>query len=148
MCGDESDIEWMLDWMALVVGKFSVKPGWHLLIKGKQGTGKNLMMLPLVSYLKPHHQADVTPKVLTAEFTTFLEKRLCCIDEMKTTTRGSSTGHDVYNTLKAYTAIGADTIECAPCTSPPTRRPICRAGCSLRMRLCRCRSKTTIDGSS
>src|SRR4029077_14737963 len=61
-------------------------------------------------YLKPHHQADVTPKVLTGEFTTFLEKRLCCIDEMKTTTRGSSTGHDVYNTLKAYTAIGADTI--------------------------------------
>jgi hypothetical protein len=95
-CGDESDIEWMLDWMALVVGNFSVKPGWHLLIKGKQGTGKNLMMLPLVSYLKAHHQADVTPKVLTGEFTTFLEKRLCCIDEMKTTTRGSSTGHDVY----------------------------------------------------
>jgi hypothetical protein len=110
VCGDETDI--VLDWLAMVVGTFSIKPGFHLLLRSQeQGAGKNLMMLPAVQYLKKAklHQ-DVTVRTLNDTDTTFLQKRLCTVDEMKTTTRGSSTGHDMYNTIKAFTALGADTI--------------------------------------
>ena len=57
--GNEDDISWVADWLSMVVGSFDEKPGWHLLLKGRQGTGKNLMLLPLLKYLKPHHQQDV-----------------------------------------------------------------------------------------
>jgi hypothetical protein len=108
--GNQDDVEWLLDWMALVVGDFDEKPGWHLILKGRQGTGKNLALLPVVTYLQPDHQQLVSTAMIGGQFNAFLTRRLLVINELKMTTRGAATAHDIYNNLKAWTARDADTI--------------------------------------
>jgi hypothetical protein len=108
--GNQDDVEWLLDWMALVVGDFDEKPGWHLILKGRSGTGKNLAVLPIRTYLQPDHEALVSTAMIGGQFNAFLTKRLLVINELKMTTRGAATAHDIYNNLKAWTARDADTI--------------------------------------
>jgi hypothetical protein len=110
VCKDiAADHEAMLDWLALLVTEWDEKPGWHPLLRGPQGVGKNLFMLPVVEYLKPYHQQDVKAVNLDQRFNAFLTKRLISVDELKQNTRGAATGHDIYGYLKAYTAQGTTT---------------------------------------
>ena len=111
-CGsDPRIIELLLNWLAMVIGTYGLKPGWHILIRGAPGTGKNLSALPLSNYLnksKLHERVEVS--ALGRQFNDFLSKRLVTVEELRTTTPGSMTGHDVYNALKPYTALGAHTV--------------------------------------
>jgi hypothetical protein len=108
--GDSDIIEWYLDWLAMVVGTPHEKTGFHIILRGPQGTCKNLSVLPLVKYLQPDHQQDVTTGSIGSDFNGFLEKRLVSFNEASKTTRGVATGHDVYNNLKAWTARSADLV--------------------------------------
>jgi putative DNA primase/helicase len=101
----------LLDWMALVVSDFTEKPGFHIMLKGKQGTGKNMLMRPLVNYLQPDHQATINSSLIESGFTKFLTQRLVSVDELKMTTRGSNTPHDNYTRVKGWTARDADLIQ-------------------------------------
>lgn len=108
--GITADRDHVVDWCSMVVSAWDEKPGWHLLLRGEHGTGKNLAVRPLVKYTKPDHCQNVNASDIGGSFNVFLTKRLVVIDELKMTTRGSITGHDVYNSLKAWTARGADTV--------------------------------------
>jgi hypothetical protein len=111
ICKDvTADSEVLLDWFAMVVTAWDEKPGWHIVLRGRQGTGKNLVLLPLIAYLKPDHHQDVRAVNLDQRFNSFLTKRLISVDELKMNTRGATTGHDIYQTLKAWTARGVDLI--------------------------------------
>ena len=110
VCKDiAQDVEHVLDWMALLVTDWSEKPGWHPIWLGAHGTGKNLSMRPLVKYMGPHCR-NVSAADIAHGFTAFLGARLIVVDELKMTSRGSSTPHDVYNNLKAWTARDHGTI--------------------------------------
>lgn len=104
------DIELVLDWLAMTVTVWDEKPGWHLLFKGEQGVGKNLVTHPAMRYLEPDHWDQATTDVIASGFTTFLAKRLVQADELQMNTRGSDTGHDIYQKIKAWTARGQNLV--------------------------------------
>lgn len=107
--GDPALYDHMIDWFAMCVGCWTEKPGWHILMRGGQGTGKDMVALPLRQWLGEHHtRVEVT--AIGGNFHPFLMKKLCTVDELKMTTRGSTTAHDVYNTLKAWTTRGNETV--------------------------------------
>lgn len=104
ICKDNPvEAAWLLDWMAMVVSAWDEKPGWHVLIRGRQGTGKNLAIAPIEAYCQPHHWVSVDPPKIASGFNSFLTARLILVDELKMNTRGSTTLHDIYNTVKAWT---------------------------------------------
>lgn len=110
VCKDVAlDVEHVLDWMALVVTEWSEKPGWHPIWHGAHGAGKNLAMRPLVKYMGPHYRG-VSAADISHGFTSFLCARLIVVDELKMSTRGSISSHDVYNNIKAWTARDHGTI--------------------------------------
>lgn len=110
LCEDPEMADHLLDWLALVVGAPRIKPGWHVIIWGGHGTGKNLMMTPVTRWLGNHHFKMVSPTELSNQFNGFLTRRLLALDELEMNTRGSITAHDVYNTLKPWTALGNETF--------------------------------------
>jgi hypothetical protein len=111
ICKDNEDhAEQIMDWLAMLVTAWDEKPGWHLLLRGKQGVGKGMIMRPMLWYLKPHHQKDVKPVNLDSRFNGFLTRRLISVNELKMNTRGATTGHDIYNVVKGYTSGDSDTI--------------------------------------
>jgi hypothetical protein len=108
---DKTDAGLFLDWAAMVVSAWSEKPGWAIMLKGAtQGTGKNLALQPIVATVGVEHYQEVTAVTLSQQFNPYLTKRLIVVDEIRSTTRGSPTGHDAYAMLKAYIARGADTL--------------------------------------
>ena len=111
ICRDiDVDRDLVLDWMALVATDWTEKPGWHLLLKGEHGTGKNLALRPLVNYMAPEHWEKISASDIDSQFTSFLTRRLVQIDELKMQTRGTISTHDIYNKIKAWTARGNDLI--------------------------------------
>jgi uncharacterized protein DUF5906 len=111
ICGGNGTIaDAVLDWMAMTVSSWQEKPGHHILIRGPQGTGKNLVVRPLEQHCKPDHWSMVTHNALEGQFNSYVTKRLLTVDELKMTTKGAATAHDIYNTIKAYTTRTADRI--------------------------------------
>jgi hypothetical protein len=95
--------ELILDWMALMLGAPAVKPGWHVLLTGGQGIGKDMVMDPLrrlmhgsVSMIGSHD--------LGSQFTGWAKARLVLGQEIKQTGPGTTTGHDQYGKLKQFTS--------------------------------------------
>jgi len=112
ICGcDKFVARIFLDWAAMVVSAWDEKPGWAIMLKSSaQGTGKNLMLQPLIEAVGVEHYQAVTAVTLSQPFNEYLTKRLNVVDEIKSTTRGKSTGHDVYAMLKAHISRGAGTV--------------------------------------
>jgi hypothetical protein len=90
----------VLDWLALVVGEPGTKPAHGVLVQGRQGIGKDLMMRPVVWACGAANVAEIGAEDLHSEFTEYAEKRLILVAELKQTSRGSASGHDQYNRLK------------------------------------------------
>ncbi len=110
-CRNKTIARTVLDWLAMVVGDYNEKPGWAIMLKGRtQGTGKNLMLLPLAEAVGVEHYQEVTAVTLAEPFNEYLTKRLIVANEIRSTTRGSVTGHDLYAKLKAYTARSGKTV--------------------------------------
>lgn len=109
--GDGAVSDHVIDWLAMVVGQPWEKPGWHLMmLSDGHGLGKNLLAQPVRAWLGAHH-SRIDMALIGDKYAPWLTKRLCSIDELKQTTRGSTTLHDVYNTLKAWTALGNLTVD-------------------------------------
>jgi hypothetical protein len=96
--------EKLLDFFAHVLQKRGTKIRWAPLIIGKQGTGKDLMIKPIVSYLA-HNARDIKPEQLTARFNDFLESELLIVQELK---RSSTQANGTYNRIKTLIAGTAE----------------------------------------
>ena len=91
----------LLDWMAAVAGSPGFKPAWFVVVVGAQGIGKDMMMRPMAVAVGRDNIAQIGGAELGGGFTSYAEKRLVLVAELKQTTRGSTSGHDQYNRLKA-----------------------------------------------
>jgi hypothetical protein len=100
----------VLDWMAMVVAEPGTKPGWHLIVQGAQGIGKDLMMLPIVFAVGAANVGTVSAQGLHGQFNAWAEKRLILVSELKQTSQGSASGRDQYHTLKALTENTSPTV--------------------------------------
>jgi hypothetical protein len=100
----------VLDWMAMVVADPGTKPGWHLIVQGAQGIGKDLLMLPIVFAVGAANVGTVSAQGLHGQFNAWAEKRLILVSELKQTSHGSASGRDQYHTLKALTENTSPTV--------------------------------------
>ncbi len=96
-------VEWVLDWMALVVGAPGVKPGWHLVVQGGQGIGKDMILRPVRVGVGEDNVGTVNAGGLHSQFNPWAARRLAIVNELKQNTRGSATGSDQYTILKELT---------------------------------------------
>jgi hypothetical protein len=86
--------------LALIIGAPTIKPGWHILLMGGQGIGKELMIRPITTYLGPNRSTVVSADEIGGTFTGWICNRLVLMTEMRQTSRGTLTGHDKYGALK------------------------------------------------
>lgn len=103
--GDETleegeNLELVLDWLAMALGSWD-KPGWHVVITGPQGLGKDTIVLPVVKALD-----DMATEIAGSEITNvnnpWLAARFVQVNEMRQTSRHTSTAHDQMNSLKLW----------------------------------------------
>jgi hypothetical protein len=92
-----------LDWLALILAEPSVKPGWHVLLTGGQGIGKDFLPSP-IERLMPREVSHINSGHLTSPYTGWVRARLILGQELRQTTRGQATGHDQYQRLKEITS--------------------------------------------
>jgi hypothetical protein len=96
-------VEDWLDWCAFVIANPGVKPGWHIILQGPQGIGKDLLLKPLEWGVGSENFRSVNPLELSGTFNGWAEKRVCVIDEIRSYSQGTQTAGDQYNTLKRLT---------------------------------------------
>jgi hypothetical protein len=101
---DKKERSELLDFFAHLLQKRGTKVRWAPLIIGKQGTGKDLMIKPIVSYLA-HNARSVKPETLTAKFTDFYESELLVVQELK---KNSTQANSTYNRIKTLIAGDAE----------------------------------------
>lgn len=95
---------WVLDWFALLVGSPDIKPGWGLMIQSEMhGVGKDMMLSPVLRALGPRNVASPSMKEIVSGFNEFAAARLVSVSDLERNTRGSTTAHDVYETIKPWT---------------------------------------------
>ena len=98
---DEAEnLELALDGLAMVVGSWA-KPGWHILITGPQGLGKDIIALPVIRALGDM-ASEIAGGNLTGGFNPWAQSRFLQVNEMRQTTRATSTPHDQMNALKLW----------------------------------------------
>jgi Family of unknown function (DUF5906) len=100
----------VLDWMALIVAEPGLKPGWHVVVHGAQGIGKDLLMLPVVFAVGMDNVRTVSARGLHGDFNPYAEKRLVLVNELKQTSAGTATGRDQYTMLKTMTENTSPTV--------------------------------------
>jgi hypothetical protein len=93
----------ILDWLALILAEPSVKPGWHVLLTGGQGIGKDFLP-SVIEHLMPRDVAHINSGHLASPYSGWLKARLILGQELRQTTRGQATGHDQYQRLKEVTS--------------------------------------------
>jgi hypothetical protein len=103
---DKEEREMLLDFFAHMLQKRGTKIRWAPLIIGKQGTGKDLMIKPIVSYLA-HNARTIKPESLTAKFTDFYESELLIVQELK---KSATQSNSTYNRIKTLIAGDAEDV--------------------------------------
>jgi hypothetical protein len=88
----------VLDWFALVVGDPGTKPGWHLVVQGDQGVGKDLLIQPVIAGVGSENTGRADALDLLSQFNSYAAKRLVVLNELK-----QVSGRDQYQRLKAMT---------------------------------------------
>jgi len=112
--GDMAAVELVLDWQALVVGAPGTKPGWHVLLIGGQGIGKEMIVRPLTILLGPDRSTTVSAGEIGSDFTGWICNRLILMPELRQTARGAPTGHDRYGMLKTLLDNAKPTLPVNP----------------------------------
>ena len=112
ICGHAGDavVESLLDMFAMIVGDPREKPGWHLVLTGAQGLGKDTMLVPVRAGVGAHNVATLNVAGMHNGFSGFLKSRLVLVAELRQTARGSATARDNYATLKEFTENASPTI--------------------------------------
>jgi hypothetical protein len=100
----------VLDWKAGIVGAPAIKPGWAPYLAGDPGTGKNLLFMPLEKAFGPGGAVRLRPADLGARYDEYLVARLCIVSELKETTPGSLTAHDIYARIKEIVDATSDWV--------------------------------------
>jgi hypothetical protein len=100
---NDSERELFLDYLAFLVQQRGRKVRYAPIIIGKQGTGKDMMLKPLVWFFA-HNATEVSPEKLQATFNEFLERELVVVNEMM---RFDKT--ETYNAIK--TLISGSTTD-------------------------------------
>lgn len=97
--------EHFLDYMAFLVQHRGRKVRYAPIIVGSQGTGKDLMLRPLVQYFA-HNCEEITPEKLTGQFNDYVERELIIVQEMAQQNR-----KEAYDQVKVLIAgSGKDTL--------------------------------------
>jgi hypothetical protein len=94
----------LLDYLAHVVQRRGKKIAWAPLLKGNQGVGKDLLMLPLAKFFGDENYRSVKASQMTGRFTGYLESEFIACVELKVTDRTK----DLYEHLKELIAPTAD----------------------------------------
>lgn len=96
--------ERLKDWFALMVGSFAIKPGWHPIVQSEvHGIGKDMILKPILRVLGEANIARPTASEIAGSFNEFIERRLVSVSDLRRNTRGATTSHDIYETLKPWT---------------------------------------------
>ena len=101
---DEQERGLLLDYLAHVVQRRGKKIAWAPLLKGNQGVGKDLLMLPLAKFFGDENYRSVKASQMMARFTGYLESEFIACVELKVTDRTK----DLYEHLKELIAPTAD----------------------------------------
>jgi hypothetical protein len=102
---DDRERGLLLDWMAFQIQHPGVKCGWHPVVGGIQGIGKDSLFLPLLMGLGDHNTVQISPADLAGQWTFWAqEKQLVVVQEMNNFHR-----KEVMDKIKPYL------------TSPPER---------------------------
>jgi hypothetical protein len=99
----QTTVDLVLDWMAGVVGCPGMKPGWHVVMQGGQGLGKDMIAQPVWAGVGRSNVGTVNAAALHSPFNPWAERRLVVVNELKQNSKGSATGADQYNVLKELT---------------------------------------------
>jgi hypothetical protein len=93
----------VLDWLAGVTAAPELKPGWSPYLSGVSGTGKNLLVTPLEKAFGAGGARRIKPADLGAPFDEYMGARLIVVSELRETTRGALSAHDIYARIKEIT---------------------------------------------
>jgi hypothetical protein len=106
----------VLDWLAMVVAS-NVKGGWQVLVIGKQGIGKDMILEPVMQALDTRAQA-VTGDDLNGAFTGWQDKRLVRLAEIRQTSWKTITPRDQMTKLKGAFDPGKGWLSINPKMAP------------------------------
>lgn len=102
------DAEHIIRWLAHRVQKPGEKINHALLLGGKQGIGKDTILVPVSRAIGPWNLADVSPSQLTGRFTGFLKSVILRVSEGRDL--GDVDRYSFYEHLKIFTAAPPDVI--------------------------------------
>lgn len=104
---DDRERGLLLDWMAFQIQHPGVKCGWHPVIGGAQGIGKDSLLQPLIMGLGEKNVSQTSPADLSGAWTHWaLESQLVIVQEMNNFHR-----REVMDKLKPYLAAPPDKIQ-------------------------------------
>jgi hypothetical protein len=116
--------EWVLDWFALIVAAPDIKPGWGLVLQSDiQGIGKDMMLWPILRCVGDGNYATPAAGTLGGGFNPFAEKRFVSVTDLARNTRGATTTHDIYETIKPWTENTSRMIEIRKIYTAPYHVP-------------------------
>jgi hypothetical protein len=103
---DEREHNLILDWMAFQIQYPGVKCGWHPVVGGDQGIGKDSMFLPLLEGLGSENTTQISPADLAGQWTFWAEeKQLVVVQEMNNFHR-----KEVMDRIKPYLTAPPDKV--------------------------------------
>ena len=103
---DETARETILNWMAHVAQRPTIKPNWAIFLGGGQGIGKDTLFAPLRRAVGERHSNIVEPEMLTEIYTDWIaEKRLIMVGEIR-----NFETKKVANRLKLYISAPPDSV--------------------------------------
>lgn len=97
---DPAEAALFMDWCAYVVQKPGGKINWAMVVKGGQGTGKDLCLRPISTILGMHNVSSVTIKDIERDFSEWLEARMIVVEELPRFHKA-----DVYEGLKSKISV-------------------------------------------
>jgi hypothetical protein len=89
-----------LNYQSMVLAGVDIKPGHIALTMGKQGVGKEIILVPVIRTLGDR-ALQIDQSDLNGNFTDWLKRKLVVLPEVRRTTRGTTTDHDQYQRIKA-----------------------------------------------
>jgi len=96
---NEDERAFFLDWAAFLVKHPGRKINFAVLLRSKQGVGKDLMLQPLVELLGKHNVKSIPAGVLDEGFSDYMKARLVIVEELPPYHK-----KDVYERLKSLVA--------------------------------------------
>ena len=107
----------VLDWMAMVLAS-GIKGGWQVVVIGRQGIGKDLVLSPVMRALGRDQAQVLRGEIMASGFSEWVAMRLVQMSETRQTTRGSFTPHDQMARLKAVFDPGKEWLTINPKYAP------------------------------